>query len=513
MTLKILFIVFFILCAPIGAWGETLRCALDVAVDVQNRGITGEARLVSEKKRALFLNLHGLSGVKLDDKAVSSSRERLELTLEAGKERVIRFQAACEGPGGNFIDDRNVFLTGAWHPTPEDLTVYALSVTLPEGFLAVSEADAATRRENAGAVVFDFRFERPLDRLTLAASRDYTLQKERWRGIDIETYFFEEDAGLAPSYIEYTKKYLAMYEEMLTPYPFRRFAIVENLFPTGISMPTYTLLGKSVARLPFITRTSLGHEILHQWFGNSVFSDPGSGNWTEGLTSYLADHHYADLQGRGAAHRKGMLINHDAYVNETNAIPVMDFHGQRGRPARAVGYGKVAMFFHGLRKRVGEEAFFDALKDFIRTNSFRRATWHDIQRAFEKASGKTLFAFFAQNLERADIPRLSVEEAKLMVVRGVLTLSFTLVQEGEPYRTRAPLTIHSASGKTRIMIEVAKPRKTFRVPLDEPPTRVTLDEEYDLMRGLTMEETPPVLAKVMGKRKPLVAMPEGRGPL
>ncbi|MCP4686632.1 MAG: PDZ domain-containing protein, partial [Desulfobacterales bacterium] len=47
----------------------------------------------------------------------------------------------------------------------------------------------------------------------------------------------------------------------------------------------------------------------------------------------------------------------------------------------------------------------------------------------------------------------------------------------------------------------------------EPPTRVTLDEEYDLMRGLTMEETPPVLAKVMGKRKPLVAMPEGRGPL
>jgi aminopeptidase N len=39
-----------------------------------------------------------------------------------------------------------------------------------------------------------------------------------------------------------------------------------------------------------IKDTPLGHEIVHQWFGNSVFADFEKGNWHEGLTIYFADH-------------------------------------------------------------------------------------------------------------------------------------------------------------------------------------------------------------------------------
>ena len=45
---------------------------------------------------------------------------------------------------------------------------------------------------------------------------------------------------------------------------------------------TFTLLGRQVLKLPFIVKTSLGHEILHQWFGNSVYIDFVAGNWAEG---------------------------------------------------------------------------------------------------------------------------------------------------------------------------------------------------------------------------------------
>ena len=67
------------------------------------------------------------------------------------------------------------------------------------------------------------------------------------------------------------KQYIQLYETLFHPFPFKRFAIVENFLPTGISMPTYTLLGQEVVRLPFIVETSLGHEVLHQWFGNQVY--------------------------------------------------------------------------------------------------------------------------------------------------------------------------------------------------------------------------------------------------
>jgi hypothetical protein len=55
------------------------------------------------------------------------------------------------------------------------------------------------------------------------------------------------------------------------PYPFPKFAVVENFFPTGYGFPSYTLLGSTILRLPFILNTSLGHEIAHCWWGNGVF--------------------------------------------------------------------------------------------------------------------------------------------------------------------------------------------------------------------------------------------------
>ncbi|NIR14150.1 MAG: M1 family metallopeptidase, partial [Desulfobacterales bacterium] len=66
---------------------------------------------------------------------------------------------------------------------------------------------------------------------------------------------------MAARYLAYSKKYLEMYEEMLGPYPFQRFAVVENILPTGYGMPTFTLLGRQVLKLPFIPETSLGHEV------------------------------------------------------------------------------------------------------------------------------------------------------------------------------------------------------------------------------------------------------------
>ena len=94
-------------------------------------------------------------------------------------------------------------------------------------------------------------------------------------------------------------------------------------------MPTFTLLGRNVVKLPFIVRTSLGHEILHQWFGNSVYIDSNKGNWAEGLTTYLADHFYADQSGEGVDYRKQILIDYQSYVNIDNVFPLRVSGGGR----------------------------------------------------------------------------------------------------------------------------------------------------------------------------------------
>ena len=92
---------------------------------------------------------------------------------------------------------------------------------------------------------------------------------------------------------------LIYYSKLLAPYPYKKFALVENSQQTGYGMPSFTLLGSRVIRFPFILHTSYPHEILHNWFGNGVYIDPDSGNWAEGLTTYLSDHILLEQKGKG----------------------------------------------------------------------------------------------------------------------------------------------------------------------------------------------------------------------
>jgi aminopeptidase N len=246
-----------------------------------------------------------------------------------------------------------------------------------QGFTAVSEADEVTVSETAAGREFSFSFPNPLNEITLAAGK-YTEFKDSFNGIGIYAYFFPEDAGLGKTYLEYVKEYLQLYEGLITPYPYKRFSVVENFLPTGYSMPSFTLLGQNVVRLPFIAETALGHEILHQWFGNSVYVDFKKGNWSEGLTAYLSDHLYEDSKGNGRQYRKNILTDYANYVNAEKEFPLKDFISRTDFASKAVGYGKGAMVFHMLKRLVGDEVFFNALKGIAKERRFQETSWDDL---------------------------------------------------------------------------------------------------------------------------------------
>ena len=298
-----------------------------------------------------------------------------------------------------------------------------------------------------GKAIFTFQFPYPLDGITLVASDRYKVEKDRFANVDIFAYFFQADAELARTYIEQTKRYLKLYGEMLGPYPYKRFAIVENILPTGYSMPTFTLLGRDVVRLPFIPETSLGHEVLHQWFGNLVYIDYEKGNWAEGLTTYLADHLFEEQKKAGPAYRKALLIDYQSYVHAENEFPLADFRSRTDNASKAIGYGKAAMVFHMLKKHLGDDAFLRSLRYFISTHRHRRASWDDLQEAFEKESGKNLAWFFKQWVHEKGLPNLSVEDAEATQREYGWETSTMLVQWATPYILDAPLTLGWHGGK------------------------------------------------------------------
>jgi len=420
----------------------------------------------------------------------------------------IGFEGRFLGRGDqeNIISNRGISLLNDWYPRIEGLGYHSLEITLPRGYEAISEAEEIQKVEKEN-LKFYFKFPHPVDKISIIASNRYIVDKIDYKGIEIYTYFFDEDKGLAGKYIEYTKKYLDLYEGILGRFPYKRFSIVEHFLPTGYSMPTFILLGSRVVRLPFIVETSLGHEILHQWFGNMVYVDYKSGNWSEGLTTYLADHLYKEEQGKGWWYRKGLLLDYKNYVNEGDEFSLRDFRTRYDYLSKAIGYGKSAMLFHMLRNLLGEEGFLKALKDLIDEDSFTEASWDDLKVSFERYYRDDLGWFFTQWVDEKGLPRINLEDVRLGYNGGGYELEFSLRQDGRPYIIDVPVTIYSKGKGRKRFFRISEKERLFRIYMSERPDRIVLDEDYDTARWLVEGETPALISGILGSKEYIIVLP------
>ncbi|WP_243688632.1 hypothetical protein [Geotalea toluenoxydans] len=155
----------------------------------------------------------------------------------------------------------------------------------------------------------------------------YVIQERQLGHLDIYTYLYPQNAGLGKKYLDAAVKYIGMYTELFGPYPFDKFAAVENFFPTGYGYPSYTLMGGTVIRLPFIVDTSFPHEIAHCWWGNGVQVDYREGNWSEGLVTYLADYLLEEKKSPAAArdYRLRLLSDYSSLVKADRDFPLQKF--------------------------------------------------------------------------------------------------------------------------------------------------------------------------------------------
>lgn len=426
-----------------------------------------------------------------------------EATFSGGQERGDNFENAGVVAGG-VVSKGAISLTGNWYPAISSIAYYGLTATVPADFTAISEADEISFKETAAGRVYSFNFPHPVHGIDLVAGR-YKEAKDTVDGIDIYTYFFPEDSGLSASYLKHAKHYFRMYDKMLVHYPYKRFSVVENVLETGYSMPTFTLLGQEVVRLPFIVDTSLGHEITHQWFGNYVYADFNTGNWLEAITTYLSGHLYAQQKGEGWKYRKKILEDYQNYVTPANEFPLRKFVERTDRASMAIGYGKGAMLFHMLEKMVGTGTFYKSIRRLIVQNEFRDASWDDIEKAFEHESGMSLGWFFKQWLDRKGIPSFRVKNPMARVLNGNPVVSLELVQEGGPYKLGLPLKIVTDGGEVKKRLEIEKKKQYFNVAADEDPRELKVDPDYDVMRSLSKDEMPPVISGLLGAKKKIIA--------
>ncbi len=410
------------------------------------------------------------------------------------------------------ISDSGIYLAGSTHWVPdmdEKPVSFQLNTSLPEGWRSVSQGERTYEAYSSGRHHDSWKCDVPQEEVFLIAARFNEYSFKMNNGIDAMAFLRTPDEALANKYLEVTEQYMDMYQKLIGPYPYTKFALVENFWETGYGMPSFTLLGEKIIRFPFILHSSYPHELLHNWWGNSVYVDFEKGNWCEGITAYGADHLISEQRGQGEEYRRSTLQKFTNVVDQSNDFPLNRFLSRHDAASEAIGYGKSLMMWHMLRRKVGDEDFKKAFTLFYNNFRFKVASFADIQQSFEEVTQTDLKPFFTQWLTRTGAPEIAIKAVKTSKNNDQFQLSLTLEQKqkAEPFDVAIPVAIATGAGLQTFVVNMKDKLQEFNLMLNAEPLKLQVDPQYDVFRIMDPMEVPPTWSKVLASKENLVILP------
>lgn len=276
-----------------------------------------------------------------------------------------------------------------------DMAFYSVELTAPgdlkvatTGSLADSQAceDGQTCHSFVSGPARDF---------ILVLGRDFEIISKEVQGTKINAYYLPDHKDAADDTLSIAVDSLKTFNSKFGSYPYTELDIVDvpMVEYIGIEFPGIVLNDSTV----YGNAEYTSHEIAHQWWynvvGNDVIDDP----WLdEALTMYSSilyfeynctDEEYQEIFDYYEWERQYIIkTGRDDLVTEG----LDHFEELGGDVYGLIVYTKGALFFHSLREKIGDEAFFKALKEYYELRKYQIASPEDLLNAFEKTYGKQL---------------------------------------------------------------------------------------------------------------------------
>ncbi|MEK6700795.1 MAG: M1 family aminopeptidase [Planctomycetota bacterium] len=238
----------------------------------------------------------------------------------------------------------------------------------------------------------------------------------------------------------------------------------------------------------------ISHELAHQWFGDLITCNTWEHIWlNEGWATYASHLWFEQRDGR-AAYEAGVRDNFDAIIaNDTGSLPqtpamASKTYADPWEPFRrqANPYSKGASVLHMLRTRLGDKPFFEGVRLYFDRHRLRTVETNDFRKALEDVSGVNLELFFAQWVQRPNIPRVKVSAA-WDPVAGALQISATQTQTINPdnpaFEFRLPVWAHTpgSSGWSTTTLFFDGRDSTASLALDGEPDAIAFDPELTVL--------------------------------
>jgi peptidase M1-like protein len=284
-----------------------------------------------------------------------------------------------------------------------DTALYAVRVTLPDDMILAASGVTVERQDNGDGTTTYTIASGPMRDWTMVASAIYETHSTQVGDVKLTAYVRPGAAVGGKNVLDYAARSLTIYEEWIGPYPFNELDVVST--PTragGIEYPGLIVIADNLyGRIGGFFEVATVHEVAHQWWYSLVGNDQLDEPWLdEALTQYTSllyfEHRYdAD---RAQQFLEQMFLSQHASLLENDedmpaGLPVAaypeDLYG-------AVVYGKGPLFFHEIRRLVGDDTFYAILRAYLAQYRYGVAYPQDFLAIAEQTSGQELDALYEE---------------------------------------------------------------------------------------------------------------------
>ena len=319
--------------------------------------------------------------------------------------------------GGSFVTSEP---RGAsfWYPVndhPKDKATYSFSITVPEPYVVATNGEFVEVINDNGMLTYESVLNDPTaSYLVTVQTGDLILDETKEEGqVPIRNYFAGRLFDQARPIFEDTSDMITFYEGIIGEYPFDVYGSVVVDFDLPYALETQTLSTYGTRILEDSedsvgTDIRLAHELVHEWFGNSVSLVRWQDIWlNEGFATYLSLMWVTEIHGEDVM----QSILNDWYDRISDPDFVNMAPDAIGNPnAENLFHGAVylrgALTLHVLRQRVGDEVFLGMIRTYFERFKDSNATVEDFIALANEVSGEDLTDLFDVWLYQKVVPQM-----------------------------------------------------------------------------------------------------------
>ncbi len=359
-----------------------------------------------------------------------------------------------------------------------------MRISVPAGYVVLGSG-LNSQQSVGDKIQYEFKFEHPSFPGSIAVVKDQPKRMQA-EGVTTTVYFRGAEGDMAEAYGGETSQIMSYFSGVYGPPPYADLTIVETEAgaPNGFAAPGLIFLSPSALTHPVASKL-LANEVSRQWWEEMVSPSTRNHLWlTNGLAAYSELLWVEHTAGKGAMENQ----LHDVMVEALTVDNVPMIQSARledySPELWALTGSKGAAVANMLRYLIGDDKFFEVLRQYAQSYVWKSANTDDFRTIVEKVTGRNLGYFFLQWIESSGAPEFKLDYTiyRTQVPKEGFRVMGKITQDMDTFRMPVDLKIETEGKPEQQRIEVVGTSSEFSVDTFGKPKNVVIDPDNLVLR-------------------------------